>query len=62
MIYRVIVKIGYNTAWFDFDTLEGAGEFAKTVLIHQVKNEDTRKTDHIRLEVIDPSIEIKEDE
>lgn len=62
MKYRVIVAVGYNKAWFDFDTIEEAGEFAKTVLIHQTPNEDTTKKDHVRLEIIDLSITDAEEE
>lgn len=62
MIYRVVVKIGYNVAWFDFNTIEEAGEFAKTVLVHQTPNEDTTKKDSIRIDVIDPTIKSEEEE
>ena len=62
MIYRVILKVGYNEAWFDFDTIEEAGEFAKTILVHQTENEDSKRRSVIRLEVIDTTIVDGEEE
>lgn len=63
MIYRIILSIGYNKAWFDFNNIEEAGEFAKTILTHQSANEDRTKRDSVRLEIIDPTIvEDKEEE
>lgn len=56
MKYRVILEVGYNTTWFDFDDIESAGEFAKTILMHQVDNEDTRHKEKVRLEIIDTTI------
>lgn len=61
MIYRVIVSVGYNKACYDFDTIEEAGDFARTILIHQTPNDDTIKKNSVRVEVIDASI-IKEAE
>lgn len=61
MKYRVILEVGYNTAWFDFDDIADAGEFAKTLLMHQVANEDTRHKSRIRLEIVDPTLK-KDDE
>ena len=52
MIYRVIFKVGYNNAWFDFCTIEEAGKFAYDVLTHQVENEDTKKRNSVRIDVI----------
>lgn len=52
MKYRVIVKIGYHEAWFDFEGIQAAGEFAKTVLIHQTENEDTPKKASVTIRVI----------
>lgn len=57
MKYRVILKVSYNEAWFDFDNIEDAGEFAKTILTHQVESEDSKRKSMIRLEIIDPSAE-----
>ena len=62
MKYRVILEVGYNTAWFEFDDIVDAGNFEKTLLIHQVANEDTKHKSKIRLEVIDTTIEKNEEE
>lgn len=61
MKYRVILKVNYYEAWFEFDTVEEAGEFAKTILMHQVESEDNKRKSMIRLEVIDPALQKKED-
>ena len=52
MIYRVIIKISYTVAYFDFDNIQEAGEFAKTALIHQTKSPDTEKGTYISIKVI----------
>lgn len=62
MIYRVILSVGYNKAWFDFSSIEEAGDFAKTILVHQSPNDDSTKRDSVRLEIIDPSIKDAEEE
>ena len=62
MKYRVILEVGYNTAWFEFEDITDAGEFAKTLLMHQVSNEDTKHKSKIRLEIIDATIEKNEEE
>ena len=62
MKYRVILKVRYNEAWFEFDTIEEAGEFAKTILIHQSENEDCKKKSIIKIEVIDTTAEEEREE
>ena len=57
MKYRVILKVSYHEAWFDFDTIEEAGNFAKTILVHQVDSEDNKRRSTIRLEVISTSLQ-----
>ena len=57
MKYRVIFKVSYNEAWFDFDTIEEAGEFAKTILVHQIESPDSRRKSNIRVEIINPEVE-----
>lgn len=61
MIYRVILKVRYNEAWFDFDDIESAGEFAKTILTHQVVSDDAKPKTTISMKVIDPT-KVSEDE
>lgn len=62
MKYRVIIKVSYQEAWFEFDTAADACNFATIAISHQVKSEDTRKTDHIRIEVVDPTVEVEEED
>ena len=57
MKYRIILKVGYYSTWFDFDDIEAAGEFAKTILLHQVQNEDTEKGTSVKIEVIREEVE-----
>lgn len=50
--YRVIVKVGYYEAWFEFESMSEAGAFAQTVLTHQASNEDTTRKLSVRIDVI----------
>lgn len=43
MKYRVILKVGYNEAYFEFDDINRAAEFAGEILVHSVKSDDTDK-------------------
>ena len=61
MKYRVIIKVGYNEAWFEFDSPAEACDFATIAISQQVKSEDTCKKDHIRIEVVDPTVQEEED-
>lgn len=64
--YRVIVKVSYYETWFEFDDAEEACEFAKSVMLHQVPNEDTKKKPtYVTMKVVDIELEAqrkKEDE
>lgn len=62
MKYRVIVKIGYNEAWFDFDDMQDAGKFAEAVLVHQVPNEDTRRKTSVSIRVMSDGEETEDEE
>lgn len=52
MIYRVVLKVGYNDAFFDFATAEMAGEFASNALIHSVASEDTKRATYVSIKVM----------
>jgi len=54
VIYRVIIKISYCEAYFDFDSMSEAGEFAKSAVVHSVSNEDGR-TSSMLIKVIRPN-------
>lgn len=60
LIYRVVLKVGYNTAFFDFADNKAACEFAGTAMIHSVANEDTHKATYIAVEIINPEEEEEE--
>lgn len=62
MKYRVIVKVSYHEAWFEFDDIESAGEFAKNILTHQVESEDSKRKSTVRIDVVDPTIEGEDDD
>lgn len=62
MIYRVILKVSYYQAHFDFDNIESAGDFAKTILTHQVDTDDCKKPASISLKIINPEIKSEDDD
>ena len=63
MKYRVILKVGYLDLWFDFDNVEEAIPFIKTIFHHQVENDDTKDREtSVRIEAIFPEAEAKGDE
>ena len=62
IIYRVVIKVGYYSAYFEFDTPEKACRFATSALTHNVSNEDTSKKSSITLEIVDSELEAKENE
>ena len=54
MKYRIIYEIGYRQAAFDFQTMEEAGNFAKTLLTHQAKLDmEVEPEKNVRLEVVE---------
>lgn len=52
IMYRVAIKISYYEAWFEFEDLDDAGEFAKMILTHQVENDDTKKKTQVNIRAI----------
>lgn len=53
--YRVILKIGYDEAWFEFENAVEAINFATVALQSMVANEDTNKKTKITIEIINPN-------
>jgi len=53
-IYRVLVKVGYHDNGYDFDFINDAVDFMKTVILHTVDQDDTEVTMQI--------VELKEEE
>lgn len=62
MIYRVILKVGYYSAYFEFKSSKDACDFASAALGHMVSNEDTDKASFISMQVVDVEAEKKESE
>ena len=60
--YRVIIKVSYYEAWFDFESIEDAGEFAKIALMHNVPSKDSREFEGIRIEVVNTDKEESKEE
>ena len=62
--YRVIIKVSYYEAWFEFDSIEDAGEFAKTALMYNVPSKDRSDFEGVRIEVVntDKEKESEDDE
>lgn len=62
MIYRVVLKVGYCEAFFDFADVTVACDFACQALSHSVECEDTKKATKITLLIVNPAAEKEEDE
>lgn len=64
--YRIILRVGYCEAWFEFDDPTAACDFARTALLHQTVNEDTEKRPfYLTMKIVDTELEAqrkKEDE
>lgn len=57
MIYRVLLKVSYNEAYFDFKLAEEACLFAKIALEHSATSEDQNKLKRISIQIINPDAE-----
>ena len=62
MIYRVVLKVGYYSTYFEFKSSKDACDFASAALEHMVSNEDTDKATFVTLQVVDAEAEKKESE
>jgi len=61
-IYRITLKVGYQTRYFDFTDRLEAIRFAETIIEHDVTSEDHRiSTCAISVEVIDPEKEAEKE-
>ena len=59
VIYRVILKVSYHSAWFEFSDAAEACTFATKALEHMVTSEDQDKVPYVSLQVVDPEEEKK---
>jgi len=60
--YRVVIKVSYNEAWFEYDGAAEAVNFASNALSHMVSNEDAKKPSRIAIEIVNTGMEEEEDE
>ena len=61
MIFRVVLKVSYNEAYFDFGTPDEACIFAKIALEHSATSEDQNKLRKISIQVVNPDVKEEED-
>ena len=61
MIYRVVLRVSYNDAFFDFDNAADACHFATIALEHSADSEDQKKKSTITLVIINTNEEEEED-
>ena len=62
MKYRVVLKVGYTSAWFDFADAQTACNFAETALIHWINGEDDKKRNSVSLKIMNETETAEEDE
>lgn len=62
MIYRVILRVGYYEAYFDFVEAVEAVSFAQNALVHMVPSEDTKKKYYVTMQIVNPELEESEDD
>ena len=62
MKYRVVLKVSYNEAWFDFDSAEEACKLAELLLTSMVDSDDQKRKAVIRMDIINTAVESDEDE
>ena len=62
LIYRVVLKVKYYEAHFDFETAEDAAAFARVALTHMVASEDTEKQTSIMMLISDANRKESEEE
>lgn len=59
--YRVILKVSYNEAWFEFEDGAKAVDFAKTALESMVNNKDMSRKSYVSVQVVDVDLENAEE-
>ena len=62
IIYRVILKVSYHYAHFEFEKMEDACAFADTILWHMVDSEDQKRPAKVTIELVDTEAERKAEE
>ena len=49
MKYRVVIKVGYREAIFEFDDITKAGEFASAALTNSIPSDDADKATYVTI-------------
>lgn len=62
MVYRVIIKVSYMQAYFDFEDGEDAVRFAIQAVEHSVPSEDVKKAVGVVVRKVDPTKTEEEDD
>ena len=60
IIYRVIIRINWYDAFFEFDDMEKACSFANSALTHMVDSKDTQRKSSITVLIVDVDKEAEE--
>ena len=61
IVYRVILKVGYNEAYFEFESAGEATDFATNALKHSTSCDDTKKKFKIMMAIVDAENEEEEE-
>lgn len=62
MVYRVIMKVSYMQAHFDFENGEDAMRFAIQAIEHSVPSEDVKKSVGVVVRKVDPTKDEEEED
>ena len=60
MSWRVVCKYRYSELYFDFETLQEAGEFVRIMLTHYQGDDNLSETNYLSLKII-PNTKKEED-
>lgn len=58
IVYRINIDIGYRSVVLEFETIEEAGEFAKSFLTH-IKSAEARYKTSVSLDVVNTDNELE---
>ena len=58
LVYRINLEVGYRTVELEFQSIEEAGEFAKSFLTH-IKSIDDNKKTTLSLDIINTDLEFE---
>lgn len=61
VIYRVVIRISYHEAFFDFQSAEEACIFATTAIMHSATSKDQKKMAKVSIIIINADVKEEED-